>query len=355
MSFSQHLLKWYRQNKRDLPWRNTRDPYLIWLSEIILQQTRVEQGRPYYLRFAGKYPTVQHLAAADEQEVLKLWQGLGYYTRARNLHAAAKMIVEVYAGEFPGSYAAIRGLKGIGDYTAAAIASICFDLPVPVVDGNVIRFITRMYGIAEPADQTATLKRIREIAAANIDSRNPGDFNQAMMEFGATVCTPSAPGCVHCVFNDRCIAYKMDAVGSIPARKVKPALRQRFLHYLVITARVDGNECVYLNRRAGSGIWKNLYDFPCLERPGDKRLLRLTETDFTSLLNFTPGRFTGISAPHIHVLTHQKLHARFYRYHSDDPLDLPYLPVPLKDIQKYPVPRLIEKYVMGGGGLGNRS
>jgi len=237
MNFSRQLLSWYRKNKRDLPWRHTHDPYLIWLSEVIMQQTRIDQGLPYYEKFAKVYPTVAHLAAAGEQEVLKLWQGLGYYSRARNLHQAAKMIMELHGGSFPSTYSSIRSLKGVGDYTAAAIASISFGLSHPVADGNVLRFLARLYGITDPTDQPETKRHILDLANENIDHRHPGDFNQAMMEFGARVCTPANPDCCHCIFMTCCLAKARGLVGSIPARTVKTPVRKRFIHYLVVTFR----------------------------------------------------------------------------------------------------------------------
>ncbi len=345
MTFSQQLITWYRNNKRDLPCRRTKDPYFIWLSEIIMQQTRIEQGTPYYERFVDAYPTVKHLASADEQEVLKLWQGLGYYSRARNLHGTAQEIMTGYGGIFPDTHADILRLKGVGDYTAAAIASICFDQPHAVMDGNVMRFLSRLYGIAESIDRPETKKTIRAIAEKNIDHRNPGDFNQAMMEFGATVCTPANPGCLNCLFQRQCIAFKNNTVGRIPARNSKTAVRHRFLHYLVITVTERGTEFICLNKRTGSDIWKNMYDFPCLERTLDKTLLRLPAQEFDELLNSATPEFGEVSNPFIHILTHQKLHARFYRIHYDKKIDLPCLLVPVKDIHNYPVPKLIDRYL----------
>ena len=345
MKFTEQLLLWYSINKRDLPWRQTKDPYLIWLSEIIMQQTRIEQGTPYYERFIEAYPNIRDLASADEQEVLKLWQGLGYYSRARNLHATARAVMNYHGGKFPATYSEIRSLKGIGDYTAAAIGSICFNLPYPVMDGNVLRFISRLSGIAESIDLPATKKKILEIATKQIDHRNPGDFNQAMMEFGAMVCTPSNPDCLNCLFGKKCIAFKNGMVNDLPARNSKTIVRKRFLHYLVLTIDDQGKEFIYLNKRTGIDIWKNLYDFPCIERSTDKNRHHLPEDEFNGLVNSALPKFLGVSGQYVHQLTHQKLHARFYRFHSDAMIDLPYALVPMKDIHRYPIPKLMDRYL----------
>lgn len=345
MKFSKQLLIWYSKNKRDLPWRHTKDPYLIWLSEIILQQTRIEQGKPYYENFVASYPTIKHLAAVDEQEVLKLWQGLGYYSRARNLHETARMIVKEYGGKFPASFPDILRLKGIGDYTAAAIVSICFNMPHAVMDGNVMRFISRIFGIMESIDLPETRKKIHSIAMENIDYRHPGDFNQAMMEFGAMVCTPTKPDCTHCLFKKSCMAYKSNTVDEIPARKSKSTIRHRYIHYLVATFNELGTEFIYLNKRTGNDIWRNLYDFPYFERAMDDKLHLLPEHEFEAMLKSSAAIFKGISPQYIHLLTHQKLHVRFFRYHSNTKIELPYILIPLEDIHHYPVPKLIDRYL----------
>ena len=343
MTFTRKLGEWYRKNRRDMPWRDTRDPYLVWLSEIILQQTRVEQGTPYYNRFAGRYPTVGDLARAEEQEVLKLWQGLGYYSRARNLHSAAQSIVEDHQGIYPSDYAAIRKLKGVGDYTAAAIASICFGLPYPVIDGNVIRFASRFFGISGLASQPAVRRKILDILNEHIDRSNPGDFNQAMMEFGALVCVPAAPACVECDFKQDCYAFRNNLVGTLPERDPKPAVRDLFIHYMVFTCRDKGTVHVYLNHRSGKGIWKNLYDFPAIEK--EKSTGPLPPGAFSPFLKDPERFFLGISKEYTHILSHRRLHVFFYRFHSDHPVGLPFAEVSFADIQSFPVPRLIERYL----------
>ncbi len=346
MNFSRQLLCWYLKSKRDLPWRQTKDPYLIWISEIIMQQTRIDQGLPYYQKFVLAWPTVARLAEADEQEVLKLWQGLGYYSRARNLHATARMIVELYGGTFPDTYLSIRNLKGVGDYTAAAIASIAFNLPYPVVDGNVLRFMTRLYGIVESVDLPSTKRKILDIAVDNIDHRYPGDFNQAMMEFGARVCTPANPDCVHCIFRTNCLAFALRQVESIPARATKPPLRHRYFHYLVATFEHENRVYIFLNKRTGKDIWKNLYDFPQAEKTsGAEKGWPAYEREFGKALHTDQTEYLGVSEPSTCLLTHQKLQMMFYRFHSTEKIDLPFLAVPLNELWHYPFPRPVEKYL----------
>jgi A/G-specific adenine glycosylase len=347
MDFTTKLLRWYKINKRDLPWRRTKDPYLVWLSEVIMQQTRIEQGLPYYIRFSEMFPALSDLAAADEQEVLKLWQGLGYYSRARNLHATARFIADKYNGVFPSAYEEIRNLRGVGDYTAAAIASICFDLPHAVMDGNVIRFISRHFGIEESTSLPATRVKIQTVVEKYLDTDNPGDYNQAMMEYGARVCTPVHPACASCCFNPSCFAFLNNKVDELPFKKQKPVLHERYFHYLVVTYTDDGTEYICLRKRSGKDIWKNLFDFPCIERSDDLGKLPLQEADFREIMGDVPGRFTEISGPVKHVLTHQKLHVRFYLFNAPVRPQLPYHHVPLGLVTGFPVPKLIERYIAG--------
>ena len=351
MNFSHQLLSWYQKNQRDLPWRRTRDPYLVWLSEVILQQTRIDQGLPYYEKFVAAYPTIQHLAGAGEQEILKLWQGLGYYSRARNMHEASRMIVRDFEGKFPDAYEGIRSLKGVGDYTAAAIGSIVFDLPYPVVDGNVIRFFSRYFGITGSAALASTKKQILEIATEKIDHRHPGDFNQAVMEFGATFCVPVHPSCATCIFRSTCFALKQGMVAELPARSLKAAIRNRYLHYLVITCTIGGEDFICLNKRTGKDIWKNLFDFPQIEHPeGIKQDHPLNARELGILLGdnqhgLATAQFQGVSPKYNHLLTHQRLHAWFYRFHSEKKVEFPCLLVAVNKLNEYPVPRMIEKYI----------
>jgi A/G-specific adenine glycosylase len=279
--FSRPLLKWYRQNSRDLPWRRHADPYRVWLSEIILQQTRVDQGLPYYRRFIDAYPDVHALARASEEEILKLWQGLGYYSRARNLHATARHVANELDGVFPGSHAELVKLKGIGPYTAAAIASICFNEPRAVVDGNVFRVLARVFGVEADIASGTGKKEFSQLADELIDSRQPGDYNQAIMEFGATHCKPARPNCSDCFLAARCVALKEDKVKTLPVKSKKTRVRKRYFDYLVT---LDEEYRTLLTKRNSGDIWEGLYDFPMVEgsRPLTKAKL-LNSTTFLEL------------------------------------------------------------------------
>ena len=258
------LFDWFLLHKRDLPWRHTKNPYLIWLSEIILQQTQVIQGLSYYLSFSSKYPTIEDLAHASEDEILKLWQGLGYYSRARNLHKTAKIIAEQYNGVFPNTYDEIRALPGIGDYTAAAIASFAFDMCYPVLDGNVARVVSRMFGVITPIDTPAGKAELMKILNKQIDKKNPAEFNQAIMEFGAIHCKPRQPLCISTLLNDtcpfqaECYAFRHKVVDILPMKKNKTAVKPRRLDYLVCIE----NDHIWVKKRTGRDIWQHLYDFP---------------------------------------------------------------------------------------------
>ena len=260
MDFSDILSQWYAINKRDLPWRSTVNPYHIWLSEIILQQTRVEQGLPYYLKFIDTFPVVADLANADEDLVLKLWQGLGYYSRARNLQFSAKLILSEFGGNFPDNHADILKLKGVGPYTAAAISSFSFGLPFAVLDGNVIRVLSRVFGIQTPFDTTAGKKQFQKLAQELLDKKNSAEYNQAIMEFGALQCVPKSPKCNHCPIVNDCIAFNTNTVSLLPVKSKKLKVKSRFLHFLV----VNKNNEVLIGKRK-SGIWQGLYEFPFLE------------------------------------------------------------------------------------------
>ncbi len=346
MDFTTTIIDWYLQNKRDLPWRRTRDPYLIWVSEIILQQTRVEQGLPYFINITRAYPDIRSLAGAEEQELLKLWQGLGYYSRARNMLAASRVIMDRYHGVFPGDYASIKALKGIGDYTAAAIASIAFNLPCPVVDGNVLRLFSRFFGIERPVDTAPVKKEIRDLALALIDPDRPGDFNQAVMEFGATLCVPSSPGCAGCCLRERCRAYKTGMVHRLPKKSMKPVIRDRTLHYMVMTYREGNEPGLFVKQRDGNDIWRNLFDFP--QYPEDSGSADAGPLPLKKLTRwFAPHHpeFHGVTGPVKHKLTHQNLSVWFYRFHITGKPRLPYQAVPFHELKFLPVPRLIDRYI----------
>ena len=261
--FAESLLRWYGENGRDLPWRRTRDPYAIWLSEIILQQTRIAQGMAYWERFMARFPSVDDLAAASEDEVLRLWEGLGYYSRARNLHTAAKQIVSL--GGFPTTLEGIRALKGVGDYTAAAIGSIAFDLPAAVVDGNVYRVLARYYGIATPVGTTQAKKEFTALAQALLPEDKAAAFNQAMMDFGAIQCTPAAPDCSVCPLAPHCDALRTGRIGLLPVKKAPIPVKTRLLDYIYIRC----NGFTAIRRRGPGDIWQGLWEPLCYERPAD--------------------------------------------------------------------------------------
>lgn len=345
MNFTTILEKWYKENKRDLPWRKTSDPYRIWVSEVILQQTRIDQGRDYYLRFLEKFPTIRSLAEADEGEVLKIWQGLGYYSRARNMHAAAGQVMELYKGKFPVTCDGIRKLKGVGDYTAAAISSIAFGIPAPVVDGNVIRFFTRYFGILEPADtqrgKTAVLEKAKEL----IPAVHPGDFNQSVMEFGALQCKP-VPDCGSCPVKKSCVAFRENIVAELPLKSKKPAPRTRYFHYLLLITGRGKQGSLFLKKRSGNDIWKNLFDFPLIETTKAVNTGSLMKSaEWRTLFTGRELVLQKVSAPYRHILSHQVIVAKFYHLEVSGKSEQGFTKVAFKDIAKYPVPRLIEKYL----------
>lgn len=306
MIFPKILIQWYLANKRELPWRETKDPYFVWLSEIMLQQTRVAQGLPYYFAFTEAFPTVADLANATEHEVLKLWQGLGYYSRARNLHFTAKHITNERNGSFPDTYAELLKLKGIGEYTAAAIASFCFDEPVAVVDGNVFRVIARYFGVETDISSSAAKGEFTAIAAAQMPPRNAAVFNQAIMEFGALQCMPKNPLCQSCPLNETCHAFRNNKVGVLPVKNKKTKVRHRFFNYLVF---LDELGQTILRQRTGKGIWENLYEFPLVETDCE------ASSDIIADLISSENPVLSIeeinARPIIHKLSHQHLHIKF--------------------------------------------
>lgn len=303
--FSKKVVKWYKENHRSLPWRITRDPYHIWLSEIILQQTRVSQGLPYYERFVSKYPTVGDLARAPEQEVLRLWQGLGYYTRARNLHRCAQLVCDELHGVFPDNFDGLRKLPGVGDYTAAAIASIAHRQPVAVVDGNVYRVLARAFGIATPIDSTAGKKEFFELANRVLDKTLPDIHNQAMMEFGALHCTPKAPGCDTCVLKTSCEAYRGELQEALPVKSNTKKSRKRYFYYLVF----QQGKSLALKKRSQKDIWHGLYDFALIEKDRPAKIDSLANEPLAKLL--LKNNKTVMSDDYKHILTHQTIHAQF--------------------------------------------
>ena len=350
-NFSKKLIDWYLQNKRELPWRKTQDPYRIWLSEIILQQTRVEQGMPYYFNFVEAYPDIKALANAPEDAILKLWQGLGYYSRARNLHATAKKVALDFNSEFPNTYAEIKKLKGIGDYTASAIASICFDEAEAVVDGNVYRVLSRVFGIDTPIDSTSGKKEFKALAQQLIDPKDPATFNQAVMEFGATQCKPKNPYCLHCPFQQDCAAYASGKINELPVKQGKTKVRDRYFNYVIVLG--PSGETV-LTQRDKKGIWRGLFEFPLLETekplnesgfresvkklklPGVSSAVLIEELDVESLVALTPEAI-------IHKLSHQKLHVHFWLLKLQDFSGLQ--TIPFAAFESYAVPRVIDRFM----------
>ena len=341
MYFSDILSQWYAINKRDLPWRSTVNPYYIWLSEIILQQTRVEQGLPYYLKFIDTFPVVADLANADEDLVLKLWQGLGYYSRARNLQFSAKLILSEFGGNFPDNHAEILKLKGVGPYTAAAISSFSFGLPFAVLDGNVIRVLSRVFGIQTPFDTTAGKKQFQKLAQELLDKKSPAEYNQAIMEFGALQCVPKSPKCNDCPIVNDCIAFNTNTVSLLPVKSKKLKVKNRYLHFLV----VNKNNEVLIGKR-NSGIWQGLYEFPFLEF--DENLNEKSVLKSTLWINFfkdSVKQISSISEEYIHKLSHQKIHAKFWVIDVNSFRSSDFKIVKCNELQKYPVSSLIEKYL----------
>jgi A/G-specific adenine glycosylase len=347
MTITESLLQWYAQNKRPLAWRETRDPYKIWLSEVILQQTRVAQGTDYYHRFLVAFPDVRSLAAASEQDVLKLWQGLGYYSRARNMHYTAKEVVENYNGLFPDSATGLKKLKGIGDYTAAAIASICYDEPTAVLDGNVARVISRLYAIDTAVDTNTGRTVITDLANNLLDSSQPGTFNQAVMELGALVCTPKSPACHTCPLAFACEAFKCKQVESFPVKSPKKPPTIRHFNYLVISFTKDNEEFILMRKRTGNDIWKNMYDFPCIESVDASEVTEVLESCVKSgLFGGFPFVIKHVSGEYIHQLSHRRLLARFIQIEvQGEPALTENITFVRKDqIAELPLPRLIDRY-----------
>lgn len=316
--FQQKLLKWYHENKRNLPWRHTHDPYKIWVSEIILQQTRVAQGQPYYERFISTFPSIRDLADASEKEILRLWQGLGYYSRARNMHRCAKKISSELKGSFPSTYENLLTLPGVGPYTAAAIASMAFGQPVAVVDGNVFRVLARIFGIDLDISTPAAKRTFTERANELLDTAQAGDFNQAMMEFGATCCTPKNPQCSSCPFAKSCVAKARNQIDLLPVKLKKQKVRVRYFHYVVFEYR----GMIAMRERTDADIWKGLYDFFLIEttRPLSEKKMMEGEK---SLMRFAKVATADKGDAVKHILSHQQLRIKFIRVPLNSKKDLP--------------------------------
>lgn len=342
--FNSRIHHWYAISKRDLPWRNSRNPYFIWLSEIIMQQTRIDQGLAYYLRFTEEFPTINDLANASEDKVLKLWQGLGYYSRARNLFFTAKYINQHHHGMFPDDYNSIRSLKGIGEYTAAAIASISFNLEYPAVDGNVYRVLSRFFGIQEAIDTNSGRKVFNELAKELIKGTNPGMHNQALMEFGALQCTPKNPDCPQCPLQEGCFAFNSGKIGDLPIKQNKTKQRDRYFNYLIF----ERDNCTWLRQRIKNDIWKGLYEFPLVETPEKTGVDQiLTSSEWDKITNSSATTVWNISDWKIHILSHQKIHYRFVQLSMSQEIEMSdeLVRVNKEDILSFAVPKLLEIYI----------
>ena len=341
------LTDWYYHSKRELPWRESRDPYNIWVSEVILQQTRVKQGMDYYFNFLRQFPDVKTLAMAPEEEVLKVWQGLGYYSRARNMHHAAKTIQTEHNGKFPINYLSIRNLKGIGDYTAAAIASIAFDLPYAVVDGNVFRVLSRLFGISTPVNSVKGKNEFYKLAQMMLDIRHPGVFNQALMEFGAIQCLPAQPLCSGCPLSEKCYAYTNQSIGSFPVKAKQPKQRDRYFNYLYL----HHDNHILLEKRGDKDIWRNMYQFPLIETAVYSSPEEVLSSDaWKDILRNLKYTIDSIYPEKLHILTHQRLHIRFFSVRLDEN-KMPDLLMPIvrDEVVRYPVPKPIEIFLLEMG------
>jgi len=342
-NFGEILIKWYQDNKRDLPWRRTKNPYLIWISEIILQQTRVAQGYDYYQRFVKRFPDVFSLAAADEDEVMKYWQGLGYYSRARNLHAAARSMAD--AGGFPKTYKEVLALKGVGEYTAAAICSFAYGMPYAVVDGNVYRVLSRWLGIETPIDSAEGKRIFAEVAAELLDKAQPGIYNQAIMDFGALQCTPASPNCMFCPFVDTCVARQKGVVDTLPVKQHKAKVANRYFNYIYVRAGAH----TYINKRTANDIWKNLFELPLIETP-----VALSEEEFLALPEFRSLIASGEN-PVIrlvcrgvkHVLSHRVIYANLYEVAlpEDTKSFANFQRIRLEELDKYAISKLVQTLI----------
>lgn len=340
MILSNQLIYWYLQNKRDLPWRKTKDPYKVWLSEIMLQQTRVAQGLPYFLKFVEAFPTVFDLAESKESTVLKLWQGLGYYSRARNLHFTSKYISDELNGVFPKSYKELLKLKGVGDYTASAIASICYDEPVAVVDGNVYRVLSRFFGINTPINSTKGIKEFKTLAETLIDASQPGTYNQAIMDFGALHCKPQNPLCDTCPLSESCVALEKNLVKELPVKEKKLKVKKRYFNYLVI---VTEDQETLFNERIGKGIWQGLYEFPLIETKepvSEKELVE--DKQFLTLFPNKTIMSLFNNEDIVHKLSHQHLFTKFWVVKTKK---VSQKTIAWNEIKKFPTPILIDKFL----------
>lgn len=344
MNFAKEIIEWYQTNKRDLPWRKTDDPYIIWLSEIIMQQTRVEQGTPYFNRFSEKYPTVEHFASATEDEILKLWQGLGYYSRGRNMHKTAQSVMEEHSGYFPKNYDSLIKLKGIGEYTAAAISSFSSNEARAVVDGNVFRLLSRYFGIDIPINTGKGKKLFTELANELLDKSRAGEFNQAIMEFGSLQCRPKNPDCLSCLLQAACEARKTNRINSLPVKIKSLKIRERHFNYIL--AQKNGE--ILINKRGAGDIWENMFDLPLFETENLTHAQDLIRSE--DFINFFGDqvKIRSVSAPFKHILSHQKLHASFIEiedFSEEFNSERPWFYISNDELEKLAQPKLIFQFL----------
>lgn len=344
-TFTPLLLQWAKTIQRDMPWKGEKNPYLIWLSEIILQQTRVEQGTAYFLKFKANYPTVKDLANAPQDEVLKLWEGLGYYSRARNLHFTAKYIANELDGVFPSDYKSILALKGVGTYTAAAIASFAYDLPHAVVDGNVYRVLSRVFGIRTPIDSTVGKKEFAALAQELLSNDQAAVYNQAIMDFGAIQCVPKMPNCQICPMHKKCIAYQEDLISELPVKEKKTKKRTRYFNYLVI----EQGENTFIEKRVEKDIWQDLYQFPMIEKTDivEQAVLE-SSAEWKSIFIHNTATIVAVSTIYKQQLSHQKIIARFWEIQLSNTENLNpqnIIKVKQEDLRTFAFPKIIDTYL----------
>ncbi len=344
MDFTTLLLAWFRDNQRELPWKEYKDAYSVWVSEIILQQTRVQQGKMYFNRFLETFPTIERLAEAPEDQVLKTWQGLGYYSRARNMHKTAKKIMREYGGSFPKDTGLLQKLNGIGPYTAAAIGSFAFRLPVAALDGNGYRILARYFGIDTPVDSAEAKRSFTTLAQSLLPAGDSASFNQALMDFGSLICTPR-PVCGICPMIQTCSAYRDGQTGRLPVKKEKATAKTRYFHYLDI----EYGNATFIRQRTGNDIWKGLYEFPLIETSSPAGYPNLIKTeDFKKMLDVSSCTLINIYRAKPHKLSHQTIYPVFYRIRlqsGGNYLQTEYLEIDRDDFSRYAVSRLIEKYM----------
>jgi A/G-specific adenine glycosylase len=345
MDFKNTIIRWYHENRRDLPWRNTDNPYFIWISEVILQQTRVAQGLDYYNRFTSTFPTIKDLAEANLDRVMKVWQGLGYYTRARNLHGAAKQIMADYSGALPRSYHELLKIKGLGPYSAGAIASFAFKEAVPAIDGNVYRVLSRVFGVFASPETSSGKKEFFNLTMELIDKEHPDTFNQALLDFGAMQCVPRSPDCLACPFSNICYAYRNNLINQLPVKGKKIATRDRFLNYIIVRCK----DSTFIQRREAGDIWNSLYEFPLIETKMPVELDALIEESaWKELFGKEKLQILYISQAIKHLLSHQTLYTKFIIVEISKPsyfLKSNYLRVLIPDVQEYSIPKVIDNFL----------